>query len=258
MKHRIWFALAKGVILESIRRKDLWVVAILGFLIMLSASALGFFGFQGLESFAKDLATTVLGLFSTLMAIVVSGRLMPEEIKNRTLYPLIARPISRLDLLLGKLLGAVLVSWTGFLMLVALTAASLAVFHVKFEMVMAQYVLCKMLGLAVVCSVTMLLSLIMTSNAAQTMSAILAVGTAMITRAFLLAYATASPAMVWFFKIVNGILPQYSLFDLGGRAANTGWGPAPAWAVGVLFVYALVYSAAMMTLSWLKFRRQAV
>ena len=39
-------ALARSVVLESIRRKDLWVVAILGFLIILASSALGFFGFD--------------------------------------------------------------------------------------------------------------------------------------------------------------------------------------------------------------------
>jgi uncharacterized membrane protein len=80
-------ALARSVVLESIRRKDLWVVAILGFLIILASSALGFFGFDGLQVFAKDLAVTVLGLFSTIIAILTSCRLIPDEIKNRTLYP---------------------------------------------------------------------------------------------------------------------------------------------------------------------------
>ena len=49
---RIWWALARSVALESLRRKDLWVIAILGFLIMASAGALGFFGFNGLQVFA--------------------------------------------------------------------------------------------------------------------------------------------------------------------------------------------------------------
>ena len=52
MNPRAWVTLARGVLLESVRRKDLWVVAILGFLIMASAGALGFFGMRGLETFA--------------------------------------------------------------------------------------------------------------------------------------------------------------------------------------------------------------
>ena len=140
-------ALARSVVLESIRRKDLWVVAILGFLIILASSALGFFGFDGLQVFAKDLAVTVLGLFSTIIAILTSCRLIPDEIKNRTLYPLLARPITRLDLLVGKLIGAVVVTWISFLVLSALTAVALMVFQVKFETIMLQYMILKMIGL---------------------------------------------------------------------------------------------------------------
>ena len=126
MKVTVYKALARGVLLESLRRKDLWVVAILGFLILVGASALGFFGVQGLQVFVKDLAVTVLGAFSTIVAVLTSTRMLPEEIKQRTLYPLLSRPISRLDLLVGKLLGAIVVTWMSFLILAALTALALA------------------------------------------------------------------------------------------------------------------------------------
>ena len=95
MKFTAYKPLARSVLLESLRRKDLWVVAILGFVIIIAASTLGFFGFDGLEIFAKDLAVTVLGLFSTIITVLTACRLIPDEIKNRTLYPLLARPITR-------------------------------------------------------------------------------------------------------------------------------------------------------------------
>ena len=85
MRLRAYKALARGVILEALRRKDLWVVAILGFLIISAAGALGFFGIEGLEVFAKDLAVTVLGLFSTIVAVLTASRLLPDEIRQRTL-----------------------------------------------------------------------------------------------------------------------------------------------------------------------------
>jgi hypothetical protein len=139
MKFTAYKPLARSVLLESLRRKDLWVVAILGFLIILCAGTLGFFGFDGLEVFAKDLAVTVLGLFSTIIAILTSCRLIPEEIKNRTLYPLLARPITRFDLLIGKLIGAVIVTWISFLLLCGLTAIALTVFHVHPSAVFAPF-----------------------------------------------------------------------------------------------------------------------
>ncbi|HZH98638.1 MAG TPA: ABC transporter permease subunit [Fimbriimonadaceae bacterium] len=253
-----WRAIARGVMLESLRRKDLWVVAILGFLILISAGALGFFGVRGLEVFAKDLAVTVLGLFSTVVAVMTTTRLLPDEIKNRTLYPLLARPITRFDLLAGKLLGATLVSWTAFLLLAALSAVALASFHVRFEPVMLQYLLAKMMGLVVLCSVSLMLSTFMTPAAAATMSLALAFGSSMIVRGLLMAYSDSGPAMQWTFKLLNSILPQYNLFDLGSRAANIGWATVPLWVIASLAVYMIVYSSGTLGLAWSKFRKQAL
>jgi ABC-type transport system involved in multi-copper enzyme maturation permease subunit len=257
-KLRIWRALARGVLLESLRRKDLWVVAILGFLIICAAGALGFFGINGLEAFVKDLSVTVLGLFSTIMAVLTSCRLIPEEVKQRTLYPLLSRPISRFDLLFGKWLGAVVVTWIAFLILSLLTAGALVSFHVGFESIMLQYLLAKMMGLAVVCSVSLAMGTFMTPQAAATLSFILAFGSSMIVRGLLMAYDASNPAMAWIFKGINAILPQYSLFDLGGRVANKGWAPVPIWVLGFLFGYMAIYCLGMLGLSWSKFRRQAI
>ncbi len=258
MKLRIWWVLARGVVLESLRRKDLWVVAILGFLIISAAGALGFFGISGLEAFAKDLAFTVLGVFSTIVAILTASRMLPEEIKQRTLYPLLARPISRFDLLMGKLLGSVLVTWMAFWLLGALTALALAMFHIRFELLMLQYAAVKMMGLAVICSISLALSAYMTPSAAATMGFILAFGSTLIVRALVLAYQSSSPAMQFVFKILNWMVPQYHLFDLGSRASNVGWPTVSMWVIGFLALYAAVYSSAMVAISWSKFRKQAI
>lgn len=258
MKFTVWKALARGVLLESLRRKDLWVVAILGVLIVLSAGALGFFGIGGLEVFAKDLAFSVLSLFATVLSVLTTCRLLPEEIKNRTLYPLLARPISRFDLLMGKLMGAVVTSWIGFLLLCSLTFVALLTFGVRPEAIHLQYILLKMMGIVVLCSVSLTLSTYMTPSAAATMSFVLAFGSTLIVRALLMAYSSSGDSMKWAFQAINGLVPQYSLFDVGGRAAYSGWALVPLWAVGALAAYMLVYSGGMIGLSWAKFRKQAV
>lgn len=258
MKFGVWKCLARGVLLESLRRKDLWVVAILGMLTVSAAGAVGFFGISGLEVFAKDLAVTVLGLFSTVVAVLTASRMLPEETRQRTLYPLLARPIARFDLIVGKFLGAVFVTWIAFLLLALLNALALFAFGVHFEAIMLQYLLLKMLGLAVVCAVSIALSVVMTPSAAATMSFVIAFGSSMMIRAFTIAYDAAGPGLRWLFELLNALLPQYGLFDLGSRVANSGWTPVPAWVIGSLFIYAVMYSAAMMMLTWAKFRKQAL
>lgn len=258
MKLTSYRALARSVVLESLRRKDLWVVAILGFLIILCAGTLGFFGFDGLEIFAKDLAVTVLGLFSTIIAVLTSFRLIPDEIKNRTLYPLLARPITRLDLLIGKFIGAVVVTWTSFLILCALTAVALVVFHVEFNVIMAQYVIAKMFGLVVVCALSMALSIYLTPNAAATLSFVLAFGSPMIVRGLTLSSGTVDPLTKILYAVLNGVLPQVQLFDMGGRAVYPNWTPVPIWVLGFLAAYGFLYAFAMICLGWLKFKKQAI
>ena len=258
MKFRAHKALARGVLLETVRRKDLWVVAILGFLIMLAAGTLGVFGMRGLEAFAKDLGVNVLGAFSTVIGVLVSSRLMPEEIKQRTLYPLLARPITRFDLLVGKLIGAVAATWLAFLILAATTALGLAVFHAGLEPIMVQYLFLKMVGLAVLCAVTLSMSLVMTPSAAATLSFILAFGSGMMGRALVMASGPATPSIKMLYQAMYAMLPQYGLFDIGGRVANSGWSMAPAWVCVALIAYGSLYSSGVLVLGWLKFRARAV
>ncbi|MBC8064040.1 MAG: ABC transporter permease subunit [Chlorobia bacterium] len=258
MKFRVYKALARGVFLESLRRKDLWVVAILGFLILMGASALGFFGVQGLQVFVKDLAVTVLGAFSTIVAILTSTRMLPEEIKQRTLYPLLSRPITRLDLLIGKLVGSILVTWMSFLILAALTALALFGFGVSFELIMLQYIVAKMMGLALVCAFGLTLSIYMTPAAASTTGFIFTFGSALIIRGLTSGYEHAGPGMQFLFKFLNAVLPQFTLFDLGGRAANVGWAPVPLWVMGFLLGYWLLYSSGLVAIAWTRFQRKAI
>lgn len=257
MNLRATIPLARGVVLEAIRRKDLYVVAILGGLILLASGALGFFGVDGLEIFVKDLAVNVLGLFSTILAVTTSCRLLPDELKNRTLYPLLARPISRLDLLLGKWLGAVIVTWIGFLALVAVTSLALLAFHVHFEAVMVQYVFAKLLGLALVCAVGITFSAYMTPAAAITLTFLLCLGSSAFNRAFQMALG-GNANLAWIVKGTSAFFPQYHLFDLGARAVYLDWSPVPLWAMLFLVVYALAYSLAAIGVAWIKFRRQAL
>ncbi len=258
MRLKVWRALAWGTLLESLRRKDLWVVAILGFLIMLFAGALGVFGIDGLEIFAKDLGVTVLGGLSSVIAVLTASRALPDEIRQRTLYPLLARPISRFDLLAGKLLGCTLVTWIAFAMLAALTSLALLSFRIPLEPVMLQYLLVKAMGLSVVCAVSLALSVYMTPSAAATLSFTLLFGSGMLVRALLMSYENASSGAGLLYKAIYALLPQYGLFDLGSRVVNRGWGPVPFWVVGSLAAYAALYGLAMLALSWHKFHRQAV
>ncbi len=257
VKFKVWLTLAKGVLLEALRRKDMYVVAILAFIIIAGAGTVGFFGVQGIEVFAKDLAFGVISLFASLLCILITSRQLPEEIKHRTLYPLLSRPITRLDFLIGKFLGAYFVSALAFLILIAVGCLAMWRFHLSLGSIVWQYILLKLFALWMLTAITLALSLITTPAANVTFCILFTVGAGTISRGLLLSYEGMMPITRFLSNILYYVLPHVDLFDLGKKVAY-GWPPVPIWVIGTLALYAVLYSTAMLTLGWLKFNRQAV
>ncbi len=249
-------ALAVAGMLETFRRKDVYVVLVLMGLMIAGAAAFGFFGVRGLEVFLRDVTFTVIGLFSTVLAVIVAARQIPEEVQRRTLYPLMARPISRWQLLLGKWVAASLTAILAFLLLAAAARILLACFGVAVETIFWQYLLLKSLGLVWLCALTVALSVLMTHGAAVVLSLILALGSGAFTRIALLYHVETG---VWnaFANVLYGLLPHYDFFDLG-RKVTYGWDPVPGWVLGYLASYALLGSLVWLGIGWLRFRRAAL
>jgi hypothetical protein len=138
-----------------------------------------------------------------------------------------------------------------------MVSLALAFFRVGFDVVMLQYVLAKLMGLAVVCAVGIGLSIVMTPNAAATMTFLLCAGSSMFSRAMGLAISE-QPALGWLFRSLNAVIPQVHLFDLSGRAVYLNWAPVPLWVMLSLAAYAVAYAAMAVGFGWLRFRRQAL
>ncbi len=110
--------IVRATLLEALRRKDAWVLGILmsAFaLVALSARLTGSTD-PTAATFMLNLGLSLSVMFSHLLTLLLAGRQFPDEIENRTLYPLLARPISRPSLLVGKWLAGGLV---GLLVLAA-------------------------------------------------------------------------------------------------------------------------------------------
>src|ERR1043166_9657228 len=72
----------------------------------------------------KDIALGAMSLFTSLLAVLATARLLPQEIEDRTAYTVLAKPVSRFEYLGGKLLGVL------FLLALSLTAMSALFFVV--------------------------------------------------------------------------------------------------------------------------------
>lgn len=83
----------------------------------------------------KNTSLGCMSLFSLVLAIVATGLLLPRDVEDRTLYTILAKQVPRLDYLVGKLLGVVLLI---FIALLVMDALMLAVLHFRTEQVVTQ------------------------------------------------------------------------------------------------------------------------
>jgi ABC-type transport system involved in multi-copper enzyme maturation permease subunit len=258
MRHvRILRALAAATIREAIRRHDLYVLLILAVLLLSSGAVFHAVGIQHLDTLLKDLGFTVVNWMSTLLCIAVSVRQLPEELQRRTLYPLLARPISRWHLVLGKYLGAAAMSVVALVALTLLTALILAAFQVRLTGIFWQYLLLRAFALTFLSALAMALSLVLTPPAAFTVSLLLAAGSGTVASALTLLPESFPGAGVALLRALYFAVPHTDLFDLSAKVANN-WPPIPAWAMLFLAGYAAAYAAIFLGLGVARFHRQAL
>lgn len=100
----IW-AIAIVVLKEMIRRKDFYVLFIITALITLIMGSINIFNDQSIAGYLKELALLLIWVCSLVIAISTTARQLYAEKENRTIFPLLAKPVSRAQLLLGKFLG---------------------------------------------------------------------------------------------------------------------------------------------------------
>ncbi len=98
-------AVAGVVILEMIRRKDVYVLLFLTALITLLLGSVNLFGDPNIARYLKEVCLTLIWISSVVIAVATAARQLPAEKESRTIFPLLAKPVTRAQVMLGKFLG---------------------------------------------------------------------------------------------------------------------------------------------------------
>lgn len=96
-----------GVFIELIRRKDAYVLFFLMLIFLAAMLAVNLVGIDqaATGTFLLNLGMTLAVHAAHILTLLLAARQIPDEIENRTLYPLLAKPITRDTLLAGKWLA---------------------------------------------------------------------------------------------------------------------------------------------------------
>lgn len=101
----IVFAIATVVIKELYRRKDFYVLFILTAVISLLMGSVNFFNEDRIVRYLKEISLLLIWVSMLVISITTTARQIPQECESRTIFPLLAKPLSRSQVVLGKFFG---------------------------------------------------------------------------------------------------------------------------------------------------------
>ncbi len=240
-------------LLESVRRKDLYVVALLSLVGMGGGAVLAGIGVRGFEIFFRDVSLAVINTLSVLLCVWLACRQFPEELQRKTLFPLLARPVRRFDVLTAKLVVVWLLSGLGLTLMGLLAALVLAVAGASPGPIFGQFLLLRFLSFGPIGSLSILLSLLTSPAAAVIVSALLALFGSTFGRTLADAVPQLTGPEEWLVKAAYFTLPHLDLFDLAQRTAYA-YPPIPAGSVALLIGYSAAYTALFLAVASRRFQ----
>lgn len=257
---RATWIIAWSVLLEAVRRKEIYAIVLVSTLLIGAVMTVDFFKLEGLTKFYREIALQVMSTATALATIALAARQLPREFENRTIYPLLAKPISRLTFLLGKLGGVMLAAAFSFALFMAIYVAGTIYTRGTIPVVIFfQYMYLQMVQMLVLACLSFLLSMVMNLDAAITIGVIVYLASSILTSAMTFLYPFADPFGQWVLWFLNYTVPQLSLLDLTDKAVHAGdWSPLEfPWLMAVSaygFFFAVVYFGAAAAI----FRRRAL
>lgn len=252
-------AIAGVVLKEMIRRKDFYVLFVLTVVLVLSMGTINVFDDDRIVRYLKEFCLLLIWIASIVIAITSAARQIPAEREHRTIFPLLAKPVSRSELLLGKFAGCWLATGLALLLFYGFFAV-LSASHEKtfpawsyFEAVTAHWCM-----LGIVIAMTLLGSLVFAAPSSNsTICFVVVLGLLFAGRHLnKVAIELAEPASSLVYTLYF-IVPQLGLFDLRDRIIHNH--PPYEWIWWLLqMLYGLAYTSFFLLAGSLVFRRKSL
>ncbi len=131
------FAITTNTLTELTRLKVFYVLLIFAVLLIGSSVFMARLTFQQEFQILKDVSLGAMSIFTSLLAIIATARLIPQDIEDRTVYTILAKPVPRFEYIAGKLTGVLLLLAISTLVM---SAMFLAVLYLREQTVLHEAV----------------------------------------------------------------------------------------------------------------------
>ena len=253
-------ALAGIVIKEMYRRKDFYVLFVMTALLTVLAGSATFFNDDKITGYLKEICLLLIWVATLVIAITTAARQIPSERESRTIFPLLAKPVTRLQVVIGKFLGCWFVA--GLTVVVFYTFFVIVIGTKEHEWPVLQYLQAAWLHwmmLGVVIAMTILGSIVLSAPSVNiTITAIAVAGIFLLgqhlhkvavrmtepSQTILTVIYFMMPHIEWAFDQRNLLLFKQSLI---------------AWPVVIgVTAYWMAYMGMLLVAAWLAFRRKTL
>jgi ABC-type transport system involved in multi-copper enzyme maturation permease subunit len=243
-------AIAGVTLRDALRQKLAVNLAVFALLVIGGAQTLAELTFGEQYRIIADLTLTAAGLFGTLIAVFLGAGLIAGEVQRRSLYPVLAKPVSRTQYVLGRYAGLLGVLLLNLLVMAATTIAVLGYYRQGFGFLTTTPLLLAFAGLAAQLAMVAALALLFSSFTNVTLAAIATLA---------LAAAGHSARVALPFWRGSGLGRAVALVI--PNLASLDWKVAVVYAdqvndAGLLLGYAALYTAVVLALTAAIFARR--
>ncbi len=246
-------AVAANTFRETVRERVLYNLVFFAILMMVAGLLLGQLSLRQDEKVLKDLGLAAMDFFGTLIAVFIGVGLVSKEIERRSLYPLLAKPLSRTELLLGKFAGLGFTLFVNVAVMSAGLYAALAVNHRSLEPSLLKAIYPLYLSLNLTVAIALVFSTL-TSSALSMVLTICVVLAGRLTDVVRNAQDVSPEMPAWFGKLLYYALPNYRNFDFKGRVVYGD--PVSAGDLVWVTAYAAIYISLALSVAVVAFRRR--
>jgi ABC-type transport system involved in multi-copper enzyme maturation permease subunit len=252
-------ALTGIVIKELYRRKDFYVLFVLTALLTLLMGAVNFFDDPKIVRDVKEVSLLLIWVSALVIAITTTARQIPAERENRTIFPLLAKPVSRGQVIVGKFAGcwlavglALVVFYLFFTVLSGMRGDSWRLLN-YFQALWLQWAM-----LAVVIAFVLFNSLVFSASSVNTTISFVVIIGVLLLGGHLnqVALQQPEPARTLAYTVYF-LIPHLEWFDIRDLIIHDQ--PLIAWGACFLAtLYAAIYAMLFLSAAWLLFRRKSL
>ncbi len=239
---------------ESLRDKILYnLVLFAGLLIGLSV-LLADLSITEHHKVIADMGLAAISLIGVIIAVFVGISLVNKEIERRTIYTIMARPISRASFIMGKYLGLALTLFVNMAIMLAVFILTLWLNHVPIQLSLFQAVALIFVEILVVTAIALFFS----TFTSTTLSAIFTLGL------YVIGHLTAdlrtavagsdSGPIKGLVDLLYYLCPNLEMLNIKGQAA-VGIVAAPEY-VMLASLYGVMYAGVLITGACLVFQQR--